>query len=75
MQKKVPKDEALEIIEDESEEEVEGLRRCVELHSMSVNVSSVEEMLSWIRSTREFKKRDYKSKNKDTRNILMARVN
>ena len=63
MQKKVLKDKALVIIEDASKEEVEGLRRHVEVHSMNVNISLVVEMLSWVCSTPVFKKRSCKSKN------------
>ena len=41
---------------------------------MNVNVSSVEEMLSWVRSARVFKNRACKSKHQDTRNMLLARL-
>ena len=46
MQKKVLKEEVLAVIEEASKEEAYGLRRCVEVHSVNVNISSVEEMFS-----------------------------
>ena len=52
---------------------VEGLRRHVEVHSMNENVATQEEILSWVRIVRIFKKRSKKSKNLDIRNMLMAR--
>ena len=63
------KDEELAIIEEPSKEEVEGLRRKFEVHSMTVNFTSVEEVLAWVRSARMFKKRSFKN------NKLMALVN
>ena len=45
------------------------------VRSMTMNESSVEETLSWVRSSRVLMKRANKSRNKDMRNTLMARVN
>ena len=67
--------EVLAIIEEASKEEVEGLRRYVEAHSTNLNEASAEEMLSWARSVRVFKKRASKKNNQDIRNLLMKRVN
>ena len=39
-----------------------------------MNEASEEEMLSWVRSVKTFKKRASKNKNLDARNMLMARV-
>ena len=75
VQRKVLQDEVLAIAEESSKEEIVGLRRCVEVHSLSVNEVSAEEMVSWVRSARVFKKRASKNKNQDMRNMLMARVN
>ena len=55
--------------------EVEGLRIYVEVHSVNENEASEEEMLSWVRSVKKFKKRSKKSKNLDIRKMLMARAN
>ena len=40
---------------------------------MNENEASEEEMLSWVRSVRIFKKRDKKRKNPDIRNVLRTR--
>ena len=42
---------------------------------MNENEASEEEILSWARSVRIFKKRAIKSKNIDIRTVLMARGN
>ena len=65
----------LAISEEEIKEEVTGLRRHVEVCRKNVNEASVEEISSWVRSVRGFKKRDSKNKNQGMRNMLMARVN
>ena len=52
-----------------------GLRRHVEVHKMNVNNATIEEILSWIRSARVFKKRATKNVNQDIRNMMNARVN
>ena len=74
-QRKVFQGEVLAITEEAIKGEVEGLRRYVDVHIMNTNEVSVEEMISWIRSIRVFKKRDSKGKNQDIRNMLIARVN
>ena len=52
---------------------VEGLRIHAEVHRMNENEASEEEILSWVRSVRIFKKRDKKRKNPDIRNVLRTR--
>ena len=42
VQNKVSKDEVLATVEEESKEEVEGLRRCVEVHRVNVKTESSE---------------------------------
>ena len=42
---------------------------------MNINEASVEEILLWVRSVIEFKKRASKNKNQGIRIMLMARVN
>ena len=63
------------IKEESNKGEVEGLRRHAEVHSVNENEASEEEMLSWVRSVKKFKKRSKKSKNLDIRKMLMARAN
>ena len=46
VQRKVLQDEVTAITEEASEGEVEGLRKCVEMRSMSMSEASEEEMLS-----------------------------
>ena len=50
VQKKVLKEDLLEIIEKASKDEVVGLRRYVEVHKMTGNDGTIEEMVSWVRS-------------------------
>ena len=75
VQKKVLKEEALEIREDASKEEVEGLKRHIEVHENNLNVASVEEMLSWVRSVIFLRKIMCKIEHQDTPNMLNAREN
>ena len=75
VQKKVLKEEALAIMEEAINDEVEGLRICVEVHNVNLKSASVEEMLSWARSVRIFKNRACKSEHQYMRNMLNTRVN
>ena len=75
VQKKVLKEEVLVIMEEANEEAIEGLNRYVQLHTIKLNEASVEELLSWVRSVRAFKKRAGKTKSQDTRNMLNVIVN
>lgn len=65
VQKKLLKEEVLVIIEEASKEEIKGLSRYVQIHKIDLNEASTEEMLSWARSVRAFKKRAYKNKCQD----------
>ena len=69
------KEDVLAIIEEASKDEVVGLRRHVEFHKMDVNDAIVEEILSWVRSIRVFKRRATKSVNRYIRNMMNVRVN
>ena len=62
------------MLEEASKEEVEGLKRHVEVHTMNVSNASVDETLLWVRSTRAFKRRAGKSVHQDVRNALSLRV-
>ena len=75
VQKKVLKEEVLVIMEEANEEAIEGLKRYVQIHTINLNEASVEELLSWVRSVRAFKKRAGKTKSQDTRNMLNVIVN
>ena len=75
VQKKVLKEEVLVIMEEANEEAIEGLNRYVQIHTIKLNEASVEELLSWIRSVRAFKKRACKNKCQDIRNMLNVIVN
>ena len=55
VQKKVLKEEALEIIEYARKEVIKGLNRHVQIHKINLNEASIEELLSWVRSVRMFK--------------------
>ena len=73
-QMKVLKDDVLSIMEEKSKEEVKGLKRYVEVHTIDVNNASVDDMLLWMRSVRAFKSIDRKSRCQDMRIIINARV-
>ena len=62
------------MMEEASKDEVEGLKRSVEVHKMNVNNASVDEIILWVRSVRAFKSRSGKSMHQDIRNIPNARV-
>ena len=72
---KIFQDDTVEIIEEASKGEVEGLSSHAEVCSIIAREVSEEEILSWIRSVRMFKKIASKNKNPDIRNMLMARSN
>ena len=74
-QKKGLQENLLATIEEASEDEVAGLRRCVEAHKISGNNRTIEKMVSWVGSTRVFKRRATKSVNQDVRNMMNVRVN
>ena len=42
---------------------------------MNVNDITIEEIVSWVRSVRVFKRRATKSVNQDIRHVMNARVN
>ena len=44
-------------MEEANKEEIEGLSRCVKTHAINSNNETSEEMLSWVRSVRCFKRR------------------
>ena len=54
---------------------IKGLSRHVQMHELKVNAVSTDELLSWVRSARVFKKRVGKNKSQYIRNILNATVN
>ena len=64
-------------MEEANKEEIEGLRRCVQMHTFKSNVVTIEEMLSWVRSVRFFQKKVSKKKSEhvDIRNMLNRIVN
>ena len=75
MQKRVLKNEVLMMMEEAEKDAIKGLNRHVQVHKLSVNEVSIEELLSWVRSLRGFKKRVGKNKSQDIRNMLNATVN
>ena len=71
---KLLKDDVLTIMEEASKQEVEGLKRHVEVHTINVNNASVDEIFLCVQSASIFKSRDRKITHQDTRNMLNARV-
>ena len=62
-------------IKEVRKDKVVGLRRHVEVHKMNVNDATIEEIVSWVRSVRVFKRRATKNVNQDIRHVMNARVN
>ena len=63
------------MIMDEAEKDViKGLSGYVQIHRLNVNEASLDELFSWVRSTRVFKKRVGKNESHDIRNMLNATV-
>ena len=60
--RKLLKDEVLIIIEEAEKDVINGLRRHVQIHKLSVNEVSIEELLSWVRSSRVLKREQVKIK-------------
>ena len=58
-----------------NKEEIEGLRRHVQIHEINSNDASTEEMFSWTRSVRVFKSRALKSEDQDMRNMTNVIAN
>ena len=54
---------------------IKGLKIHVQVHNLSANEVSIEELLSWVRSARVFKKKAGKNKSQDIRNIINQKVN
>ena len=75
VKEKVSKEEKLAITEESSKEEVEGLRRHVEVYKMSLIATLAEEILSWIRSVSVLKKGECKSEHQIIRNMLNSIAN
>ena len=72
VQRKLLEKEVL-VIKDEAEKDlIKGLSGYVQTHRLNASEASLNEILSWVRSVREFKKRAGKNKNEsqDIRNIL-----
>ena len=69
-QKKSLKEDVLAITQCENKHKVTGLRRNFEIHKMSWNNGTVEEIVLWVRNARVFKRRATKSVNQDTRNMM-----
>ena len=61
--KKSVKKEASSTKEEVRKEEGEGLRRDIGFDKTNLNVTSAEEMVSWVRNMRVFKKIAFKSEN------------
>ena len=75
VQNHVLKEEILVIMEEASNEEIEGLSRHMQIHKINSNEASAEELLSWVRSVRVFKKRARKNEYQDIRNMMNVIVN
>ena len=74
VQRKVLEEEVL-VIKDEAEKDaIKGLSDNVQIHRLNVNEASLDELLSWVRNARVFKKRAGKNEIQDIRNMINAIV-
>ena len=69
------KEDVLAMIEEASKYEVGWLKRHVEVHKMSGNEGTIEELVSWVRSVRVFNRRATKRVDQDSRNMMNAKFN
>ena len=75
VQQKVLKEEVEAIMEGANKEEIEELRRYVQTNAINSNLATAEEIFSWVRSIRVFKRRAQKSEHADIRYMLNVFVN
>ena len=75
VKKMVLKEEVLVIIEETEKDTIKGLSRQVQIHKLNLNEALTEDLLSWVRSTRVFKKRAGQNKSQDIRNMFNVTLN
>ena len=71
---KVLKEDVIALLDDARKDEVKGLKRYVEVHSIDVNKATNDQLVSWIKSVKIFKKRAKKSVHQDIRNMKNMRL-
>ena len=71
---KVLKEDAIALLDDARKDEVKGLKRNVEVYRIDVNEATNDQLLSWIKSVRIFKKRAKKNVHEDIRNMMNMRL-
>ena len=74
VQMKVLKEDAIVLLDDSRKDEVKGLKRHVEVNRIDVNEATNDQLVSWIKSVRIFKKRAKKNVHQDIRNMMNMRL-
>ena len=74
MQRKVLKEEVLVIMDEVEKDVIKGLSGYVQINRLNVNEASLDELLSWVRSARFFKKRAGKNKTQDVNNTRLMQL-
>ena len=74
VQMKVLKEDAIALLDNARKDEVKGLKRHVEVNSMDVNEATNDQLVSWIKSVRIFKKRAKKNVHQDIRSVMNMRL-
>ena len=71
---KVLKEDAMALLDDAGKDEVKGLKRYSEVNSMDLNEATNDQLVSWIKSVRIFKKRAKNNVHQDIRNMMSMRL-
>ena len=71
---KALKEEVLVIMDEAEKDVIKGLSGYVQIHRLNVNEASLDELLSWVRSARVFKKRAGRNESQNIRNMLNATI-
>ena len=71
---KVLKEDAIVLFDHVRKDEAKGLKRRVEVNSADVNEATSDQLVSWIKSFRIFKKRAKKNVHQDIRNTMNMRL-
>ena len=72
-QKRVLTNEIEVILNEINRGSIRYFHRCVEIHPINAETENVEEIASWIKSTRKLKKIEREKNIQDMRNIFFAR--
>ena len=67
-------EDSIALLDDDRKDEVKGLKTYAEINSVDVNEATNDQLVSWIKSVRIFKKRAKKNVHQDIRNMMNMRL-